>query len=456
MYGNTTNSAGQKGAAVNPTILLVEDNDATRFGFSRYFSKEGYKVQEAADLSAARTALDGDTFDAIVLDINLPDGSGIDFIDKVRLIDANVPIIVITGSGDIQTAVIAMQHGADNFLTKPIDNQALSVFLRKTLEVGEMKRHVSAHRRLDKNNDAYFGDSPAMQEVMELAQIAAGSDSPILLTGETGTGKGMLSKWIHCNSRRSKNEFVEVNCSGLRGELLAREIFGNSRGAYTSADQDRKGLLDIAHRGTLLLDEIGDMSIEVQAQFLKVLEDKSYRRLGDTKLFKSDFRLISATNHDIETLVREGRFRQDLLYRINLIVIHLPPLRERTSEFRALISHLLRELGSSEAVLTDEVVRILEEYSWPGNIRELRNVLERALLLTPRGATLRQAHFANLMHNRMATVVSGSCTVQELEERHILTVLKQMDGDVEKAAKSLNLSRATLYRRLKKRNSQAD
>ena len=456
MYRRDTNSPRTQGADMNPGILLVEDNEATRFGFSRYFSREGYKVHEAADLSAARTALDMDTFDAIVLDINLPDGNGIDFIDKVRLVDANIPIIVITGTGDIQTAVIAMQHGADNFLTKPIDNQALSVFLRKTLEVGDLKRHISAHQRLNQHNDAYLGDSVAMQEVIELAQIAAGSDSPILITGETGTGKGMLSKWIHRNSRRSKNEFVEVNCSGLRGELLAREIFGNSRGAYTSADQDRKGLLDIAHRGTLLLDEIGDMGIEVQAQFLKVLEDKSYRRLGDTKLFKSDFRLISATNHDIETLVSEGKFRQDLLYRINLIVIHLPPLRERIAEFPELLAHLLRDLGSSKSVLTDEVIRILQEYSWPGNIRELRNVLERALLLTPRGATLRRTHFASLKHSRVASVASGSCTVQELEERHILTVLKQMDGDVEKAAKSLNLSRATLYRRLKKLNRQAD
>lgn len=434
-------------------ILLIEDNEATRFGFVRYFSKEGYAVSEAADLSKAREALDIDNFDAIILDIGLPDGNGIDFIEAVRTSDQNIPIIVITGSGNIQVAVEAMQRGADNFLTKPIDNSALSVFLGKTLEIGAMKRHVSAQKRLKTSEGIYFGDSPAMQHALELAKVAAASDSPVLITGETGTGKGMLSKWIHRNSSRAKCEFVEVNCSGLRGELLAREIFGNARGAFTSADQDRKGLLDIADRGTLLLDEIGDMAVEVQAQFLKVLEDKKYRRLGDVKLFKSDFRLLCATNRNIHDLVRQGLFRQDLLYRINLMEIHIPPLRERRDELPAIIAYILHELGSSEAVITDDVLKILASYSWPGNIRELKNVLERALLLTPRGGILRAGQFASLSNSLRPTADLGLCTVQEVEEQHILAVLEQTGGNIEKTAKSLNISRATLYRRLKKAKS---
>ena len=435
---------------MKPKILLIEDNEATRFGFVRYFSKEGYAVAEASDLAKARELLDGENFDAIILDINLPDGSGIDFIEAVRTADKNIPIIVITGSGNIQIAVEAMQSGADNFLTKPIDNTALSVFLRKNLEIGAMKRHISAQKRLKTSEGIYFGDSPAMQQALDLARVAATSDSPVLITGETGTGKGMLSKWIHRNSQRAKNEFVEINCSGLRGELLAREIFGNARGAFTSADQDRKGLLDIADRGTLLLDEIGDMALEVQAQFLKVLEDKKYRRLGDVKLFKSDFRLLCATNRDIHELVRQGLFRQDLLYRINLVEIHIPPLRERRDELPAVISYILHDLGSSESVISDEVMRILQTYSWPGNIRELKNVLERALLLTPRGEILRQVLFDGLLSSRKMLPVIGSSTVQEVEEHHILAVLDQMKGDIAKTAKSLNISRATLYRRLKK------
>jgi DNA-binding NtrC family response regulator len=437
---------------MKPNVLLIEDNAANRFGFVRYFSREGYSINEAADLAEANRALAAERFDAIVMDINLPDGSGIDFIDTIRSNDPAIPIIIITGAGNIQLAVEAMQRGADNFLTKPVDNPALAEYLRKTLEIGALKRQASARQRLEKKDDTFFGSSPAMQEILNLARIAATSDNPVLIMGETGTGKGMLSKWIHRNGPRSKYEFVEVNCSGLRGEILAREIFGNARGAYTSADQDRKGLLDVADHGTLFLDEISDMGMEVQAQFLKVLEDKSYRRLGDVKLFKSDFRLLCATNRDIEAMVGKGAFRQDLMYRINLMVIHLPPLRERTNDLPEIVSHLLQQLGSPLNVISDEVMAILKSYPWPGNIRELKNVLERALLLTPRGATLRAAHFSALDTSRTTPAVSGLVTVQEVEEAHIRNVMEQMDGDVNRAAKYLNISRATLYRRLKQHN----
>jgi DNA-binding NtrC family response regulator len=437
---------------MKPNVLLIEDNDASRFGFVRYFSKDGYDIKEAADLAEAARALAAQRFDAIIMDVNLPDGNGIEFIDTIRANDATIPIIVITGAGNIQLAVEAMQRGADNFLTKPVDNAALGEYLRKTLEIGALKRQVSARQRLEKNDDTFFGTTPVMQEIQNLATVASSNNNTVLFTGETGTGKGMLSKWIHRHCARSKNEFVEVNCSGLRGELLSREIFGNARGAFTSADQDRKGLLDVADHGTLFLDEIGDMGMEVQAQFLKVLEDKSYRRLGDVKLFKSDFRLICATNRDIEKMVKDSLFRQDLLYRINLMVIHLPPLRERISELPEIISHLLRQLGSPENVVSDEVMAILKTYAWPGNIRELKNVLERALLLTPRGATFRVAHFNSLCTSRKSPPLQGQCTVQEVEEKHIKSVMDLMGGDINRAAKALNISRATLYRRLKQLN----
>ncbi|OGR23616.1 MAG: hypothetical protein A2X83_02805 [Desulfuromonadales bacterium GWD2_54_10] len=432
-----------------PKILLIEDNAATRFGFVRYFLKEGYTVNEATDLSEAGAALEQQRFDAIILDINLPDGNGIDFIDAVRAGDQTIPIIVITGSGDIPLAVEAMQRGADNFLTKPVDNAGLAAFLRKTLEIGVLKRQQAARKRLEIQEDTFFGEVPAMQEILELARMAATSDSPILITGETGTGKGMLAKWIHRNSRRSQREFVEVNCSGLRGELLAREIFGNARGAFTSADQDRKGLLDIADRGSLFLDEIGDMGMDVQAQFLKVLEDKTYRRLGDVKLLRSDFRLICATHWEIESLLQKGLFRQDLLYRINLMTINIPPLRERLNDLPAIVSYLLSTLGASQAVITEDVMKLLLAYNWPGNIRELKNVLERALLLTPNGATIRQSHFSNLVNGRASQGTQRPQTVQEVEESHVRTVMEQMEGNIDKTAKTLNISRATLYRRLK-------
>jgi transcriptional regulator with PAS, ATPase and Fis domain len=230
--------------------------------------------------------------------------------------------------------------------------------------------------------------------------------------------------------------------------MLSREIFGNVRGAFTSADQDRKGLLDIADRGTLFLDEIGDMGIDIQAQFLKVLEDKTYRRLGDVKLLRSNFRLICATHHELDSLAASGQFRQDLLYRINMMSIHLPPLRERRDDLPALVDFLLRTLGSTAEVISDEVMRMLCDYPWPGNIRELKNVLERALLLTPGGTIIRQAHFLSLSNSRPTQLSPDQSSMQEVEENHIRSVLEQTGGDINKTAEKLKISRATLYRRL--------
>jgi DNA-binding NtrC family response regulator len=429
-------------------LLLIEDDAATRFGFVRYFAKDGYEILEASDLLTAAEALASQQFDAIVLDLNLPDGNGMDFIAAVRINDQAIPIIVITGAGDVPLAVAAMQKGADNFLTKPVDNAALAQFLSKTLEIGALKRQLSARQRTEKKEEIFFGVNPAMNQVFEYAEMAASGDSPLLITGETGTGKGQLAKWIHRQGHRARGEFVEVNCSGLRGELLAREIFGNARGAFTSADRDRKGLIDIADRGTLFLDEIGDMGIEVQAQFLKVLEEKSYRRLGDVRLYHSDFRLICATNRDIESMVANNAFRQDLMYRINLMVIRIPPLRDRVADLPGLVRFLLGELGAAEDMVTDEVMQLLKGYDWPGNIRELRNVLERAMLLTPRGR-FRTELFAPLGYGSEPAKVKGIQTVQAVEMKHIATILEQAGGDIDRAARMLNISRATLYRRLK-------
>jgi DNA-binding NtrC family response regulator len=443
---------------MKPQILLIEDCAVTRFGVVRYFSKDGYQISEAGSLAEAGRLMAERRFDLIIIDVNLPDGNGLDFISAEREAQNLVPIIVVTGVGDVPLAVEAMQCGADNFLTKPLDMAALSVSMVKTLELGTLKRQSVARKRLEKQQGILFGAGPEMQEVQQIARVAADNGHPVLITGETGTGKGMLAKWVHQQGCRAPYEFVELNCSSLRGEMLARELFGAQRGAYTSADQDRRGLVDIADRGSLFLDEIGDMSSDVQAQFLKLLEDKTYRRLGDVKLQKSDFRLICATHRDLNTLSAEGVFRQDLFYRINLIHIHLPPLRERRDDLMAIITYLLAQLGSTEQLLTDEVRDLLLSYDWPGNIRELRNVLERALLLTPPGGVLRQSLFTCIsggQRSHQIPLPAESQTVQQVETAHIQAVLARHGGNVDKAAKALNLSRATLYRRLKQLNEQA-
>jgi len=426
-----------------PKILLVEDDAATRFGYARYLSSSGYEVSEAGDLSSADRLFASQRFDAVIIDINLPDGSGLELIEEIRAEAPEISVIIITGAGDVPLAVDAMRRGADNFLVKPVDMQGLELFLEKNLEVGVIRKLHSSHQRLRARTkkDLWFGVSAGMQEVEELARIAAESDAPVLITGETGTGKGLLAKWIHRHGRRSPYAFVDLNCSGLKGDLLARELFGNARGAFTSADRDRDGLLDVADRGTLFLDEIGEMDPSVQAQFLKVLEEKTYRRLGDTKLRRSDFRLICATNRLIEEAILAGGFRRDLYYRINILTLHIPPLRERRADIADLALHfnaqLSTRLGLPPLNLGPADLARLAAYAWPGNVRELRNLIERSLILGSLPATGEAAGFSDPLPLSLA----------EVEKRHILAVLDQCGGNRARAAALLGVSRKTLDRK---------
>jgi DNA-binding NtrC family response regulator len=361
----------------------------------------------------------------------------------------DVPLIIISGYGDIPIAVEAMRKGADNFLTKPVNMEDLDVFLRKSLELGTLRRRNLTSQRLERKDKIYFGESPAMKEIMTLASLAAAKDTPVLLTGETGSGKGVLARWLHDHSPRSSAPFVEVNCSNLRGDLLASELFGHARGAFTNAVHDRQGLIEVADGGTLFLDEISDMDIGVQAQFLKVIEEKQYRRLGEVKLRRSEFRLISATNRDLREEVEQGRFRKDLYFRINVFRVVIPPLRERTEDIPELVFNIIGKIGSPDIEVSDEAMELLKGYPWPGNVRELRNILERALLLS-RGKLLKVEHFSSLECDRFRPDKNDASKLEDIEEEHILTVIRRSSGDVRKAAESLGISRATLYRKLKK------
>jgi DNA-binding NtrC family response regulator len=437
---------------MKPKILLIEDEEATRFGFTKYLSRSGYIVQEASCLSDAHKALLSQRFDAVLLDLNLPDGSGLEWIIEFRENYPDIPIIVITGFGDIPIAVDAMRRGADNFLTKPVNMQDLDIFLRKSLELGTLRRKNLTSQRLEKKDQIYFGESSAMKKVMNLAALAAKNDSPIILMGETGTGKGILAKWLHDNSLCSSAPFVEVNCSNLRGDLLASELFGHARGAFTTAVQDKQGLIEVADGGTLFLDEISDMDIGVQAQFLKVIEEKQYRRVGEVKVRRSEFRLICATNRDLLEETHHGRFRKDLYFRINVLPIVIPSLRERQEDMPGLVLHLLRNLGAPNVKISSEAMQLLKTYPWPGNIRELRNVLERGLLLA-HGQALFPEHFSSLESQPVFMSHDHDKdmnNLENIEEAHIREAVRRFSGDTRKAAESLGISRATLYRKLKK------
>jgi DNA-binding NtrC family response regulator len=433
------------------SILVIDDEPATLFGFSRYLKSAGYAIAEASCLAEAGAAISAQRFDAIILDLHLPDGNGIEWITKIREDCPDTAIVVITGRAEIPVAVDAMRRGADNFLTKPVSMSDLEIFLRKSLELSGLRRKDLARQRLTKEFSPFFGESTAMRSVMELASVASENDSAVLLQGDTGTGKGVLAKWIHEQSCRKTAPFVEINCSALKGDLLSSELFGHVRGAFTSAVQDRQGLIEIADGGTLFLDEIADMDLQVQAQFLKVIEEKCYRRLGDVGVRRSNFRLIAATNRDLEKEVREGRFRNDLFYRINLFPVFIPPLKKRIGDLPDLSRHILHLLGSPGKEISSEVMSLLSAYSWPGNIRELKNVLERALLIS-RGAALQPGHFPGLTHayQKHGNEKDGDTGLQDIEREYIAEVMNRSGGNMKKAADMLNTSRATLYRKLKK------
>jgi DNA-binding NtrC family response regulator len=434
-------------------ILIIDDDPMVRSAVAAFLKEVGFNVHMASTLAGARESISTRSYEAVILDQLLPDGSGIDLIRELRAISADMAIVVITGAADVPLAVKAMQEGADNFLPKPVNFDGLLVFLRKSLEVRSLRRISGSRKRLEKQSYFDFGTSPAMTSVQELARLAIDNDSPVLITGDTGVGKGVLARWIHENSRRNNGAFVEVNCSGLRGELLVSELFGHSKGAFTSAVQDRQGLLDVADGGTLFLDEIGDMDLAVQAQFLKVIEEKSYRRLGEVRMRTSDFRLMCATNKDLLEEVSQRRFRKDLLYRIQVMPIVVPPLRERSEDIERLALHILASLQYPFRDVMPDIVSLLKAYPWPGNVRELRNVLERAVMLA-RGSALTVQLFTSLQGPARTTLREPVGGLDGIEMETIRTALKQARGNVNKAAKELGISRATIYRKIKRMHPQ--
>ncbi|MBU1910032.1 MAG: sigma-54 dependent transcriptional regulator, partial [Verrucomicrobia bacterium] len=379
-------------------------------------------------------------------------GNSLDRVEEIRADHPGMAIVLVTAEGSVDMAVEAMRRGVDNFLCKPVNLADLEVFLRKGLEFGALRKRHLAHQRQVRREPPYIGRSPAWRKMMELAAVAARGDGPVLLEGETGAGKGVLARWIHEHSPRRNEPYVEINCSSLRGELLASELFGHARGAFTSAVQDKPGLLELADGGTLFLDEIGDMDLAVQAQFLKVIEEKRFRRIGEVKERSSRFGLICATNHDLNLLCRENLFRQDLFFRVNLFPIHVPSLRETREDLPGLIEHLLRELGAPGALIPEDVRRQFAEYRWPGNIRELRNVLERALLLA-QGKPLEVEHFPGMTSSNSLPPSSLGLNPAESEAARIRAALHRFGGNKGKAAEALGISRATLYRRLKARKT---
>ena len=438
------------------TLLLVDDDASVLRAIGEYFERTGYEVWRESTGEQAVDTFQRVRPDVVLLDLHLPDSNGLVVLERLRRDGAAV--ILLTGQGDIQTAVRAMQLGAENFLTKPVDMTHLAAAIARLTEKVRLTRQNARLRALDHEEEGVgsLGVSPGMQDLARHVELLAASErSTVLLQGESGTGKGWVARVIHNLSPRSDGPFVEVNCAGLSATFLDSELFGHEKGAFTDAKERKVGLFELADRGTIFLDEIGELALELQPKLLKVLETKTFRRLGGTRELTVDARLVTATNRDLVHEVQEGRFREDLFYRLNVMPLILPPVRERSREDRLdLITRILADLKAQlpgcPAECSSEVLDRLLSAAWPGNVREMRNVLERSMILARGQQTIGIEHLPPDLRQRAATDRRYQAqSLSEVERQHIERTLRHHGGNRTRAAIELGISRATLINKIK-------
>jgi two-component system, NtrC family, response regulator len=432
------------------TILLIDDEEGLRKLLSRIIGLEGFKIEEADTLKDACDILRQKEIDVILCDVKLPDGNGVDFVREAKTKYPLSEIILLTAYGNISDGVKAIKNGAFDYITKGNDNDRIIPLLYQALDKAVTQKK-SAVKIKDKGTfgfDNIIGHSSSIQQSISLAKKIAPADTNVLLLGETGTGKEIFANAIHSASKRSSKSFIAINCSAFTKDLLEGELFGHKAGAYTGASKDKQGLIEMAHEGTLFLDEIGDMNIDLQAKLLRVIENKEFIKLGDTKTTKVDVRIIAATNRDIKKSIEAGEFREDLYYRLNVFTIELPPLRERIDDIPELADHFASYYAGRQNKslrISKEALRLLMKHSWRGNTRELRNVLERASILTDSEEILPD-HLPYEIQKHNET--SEGLTLSSVEKNHIQKVLAFTRGNKTKAAEALGIGLTTLYRKM--------
>lgn len=437
------------------SLLVIDDEPYLLKALCEYLDTAGYAVSFATSCKQAVEAFRLGPPDAVVVDYRLPDGNALELMERFRAIDPLVPCIVLTGHASIDLAVKAIKSGAEQFICKPVELSALRVVVERAVDAHRTrKKEVAGRSHASRTGlDPFQGSSMAIRELEVQAVKAARAEYPVLLLGETGSGKGVLARWIHEHSGRAREPFVDLNCAGLARELLETELFGHEKGAFTGAVTSKVGLFEVAHRGSIFLDEIGDMDSQLQPKLLKVVEEGRFRRLGDIKDREVDVRLIAATHRDLPALVRSGGFRPDLYFRINTVALRVPALRERRDDIPELATMFLRrtagELGRPGLELAPEALDAVQNYEWPGNIRELRNVLERAALLCEGPLVLRRHLQFEPAVAEPESADFASLTMAEMERQHIEHVLALEHGHVARAAARLGIPRSTLYHKLK-------
>ncbi len=443
-------------------ILVVDDDPQILSGLEALLA-DSWDVRTAATGKEAIVQFGEFSPDVVLLDVQLPDFSGVDLLEQFKMYSEATEVVMMSGAGNVELVVESMKRGAETFLQKPFDFDTLTLTLTQAMRIAAQRRELVARRRSDsKDAEKLPGTSPAIVRLNDIVAEIARASSPVLIEGESGTGKGVLARLIHNRSNRVRGPFVDLNCAGLSKELLESELFGHERGAFTNAMNTKPGLFEIASDGTLFLDEIGDMELTVQARLLKALEEKRFRRVGGVRDLRADFRLVAATNRDITAEVSSGRFRTDLYYRLNVVHLRMPALRERMEDLPVLVEETLkmlsRDMGRRPPAVSPLLLKKLASYPWPGNVRELRNVLERALLHAP-GEELLTEHVAldtgaSAPRARDAGGLPSDewqiLPLDELTARYIAASVKATGGNVRKASRKLNISPSTLYEWLKK------
>ena len=440
-------------------ILIIDDEAQIRSLLARMMELEGYEVCQAGDCKSALKQLELHSPDVALCDVFLPDGNGVDLVLAIKKTAPNVEVILLTAHGNIPDGVQAIKNGAFDYITKGDDNNKIIPLISRAVEKARMNVRLE---KLEKkvgqmySFDSILGDSKALKAAEQLAQKVSVTDVPVLLTGETGTGKEVFAQAIHYNSKRGKQNFVAVNCSSFSKELLESEMFGHRAGSFTGALKDKKGLFEEANNGTIFLDEIGEMAFELQAKLLRILETGEYIKIGDTKPTRVDVRIIAATNRNLPEEIVAGRFREDLFYRLSVFEIHLPPLRERSGDIKILAEAFVRKfsekLSYSVTKMSPEFLVALSQQCWKGNIRELRNVIERSLIVCD-GECLDVCdlplEIQNSHYERSDEAAApGSFELAAMERRHIARVLEYTKGNKTETARLLKIGLTTLYRKI--------
>ncbi|AYN04652.1 sigma-54-dependent Fis family transcriptional regulator [Flavobacterium sp. 140616W15] len=440
--------------------LIIDDEEKLRNLLARIIRSEGFEVFEAPDLKSGYKKLEQNDIDVVLCDVKLPDGNGVDFLQKIKSAFPLTEVILLTAFGNIPDGVQAMKNGAFDYIVKGDDNDKIIPLLYKALEKVQLQKKVKQleKRISDKYSfDNIIGKSKGLEQVIDLARRVSKTDSTVLLTGETGTGKEVFAQSIHENSNRVGKSFVALNCSTFSKEILESELFGHKQGAFTGAIKDKKGFIEEANGGTLFLDEIGEMPLELQAKLLRVLETNEYIQLGDTTPRKSNFRLIAATNRDLKTESEEHRFRSDLYFRLNIFEIKIPSLRERVKDIEPLAHYYVKQFSdktNKKALSIDEgFMQKMESYQWPGNVRELKNVIERSVILVNGDVLTLDVLPYEMQHqvDKSSKIVSAF-SMQSIEKLHIQKVLNYTKGNKAEAARLLEIGVATLYRKLDEYN----